>query len=105
MDQCANESIVATRLLVDLVCFMLERRPATMECVKPFFFFFLFSVSEPNKSVFASQRGAASGTPKYPHKTNLIRKVVLYVEVQHLVPARSTQINAGDRILDVTKAS
>lgn len=63
--------------------------------------FYSASLSQTNLWVFL--RGAASGTPKYPHKTTLICKVVLSVEVQHLVPAQLTQINAEDRILDVRK--
>lgn len=55
-------------------------------------------------SVVASQRGATAGTLKYPHKTTLIHKVLLYVEVQHPVPARSTQINTGERISQARKA-
>lgn len=48
--------------------------------------------------------GAIAGRLKHPHKSTLIHKVVLYVEVQHPIPAWPTQINTSDRILHPIKA-
>lgn len=49
-------------------------------------------------SVVASQRAATTETLKYPDKTTLIHKVLLYMDVQRPPAAPSTHINTGERI-------
>lgn len=90
------------RLLVDSVSFMPERHCSTCKTSPSFLGW--RSRARRRRCVHFSRRGASAGTPKYPHKTTLICKVLLYVEVRHPVPARSTHIDTGQKLPDAREA-